>query len=81
VKKKILEGQSKTAFQIWEILNKSFTRSLEHRKIILKNKINSLKYTTDEDIHIFLAVLQNLFEELERIDKDISDSNKVGILN
>ena len=76
-----MESQSKTAFQLWEILNKSFTRSLEHRKIILKNKINSLKYTTDEDIHIFLAALQNLFEELERIDTDISDSNKVGILN
>eukprot|EP00833_Pecoramyces_ruminatium_P011506 jgi/Orpsp1_1/1185538/evm.model.c7180000094294.1 len=79
--KKILESQSKTAFQLWELLNKSYTRSPEHRKIILKNKINSLKYSTEEDIHIFLAILQNMIEELERIDTDIPDSNKVGILN
>jgi len=46
-----------------------------------KNKINNLKFNINDDIHIFLATLQNLIDELERIDFDISDNIKVGILN
>jgi len=45
--------------------------------MILKDKINNLKYTTEEDIHIFLAILQNLLDKLERVDTDISDSSKL----
>ena len=40
-----------------------------------------LTYNIDEDIHIFLAILQNLINELEKIDGDINDSVKVGIVN
>jgi len=62
--KKILESQSKTAFQLWELLNKSFTIGPEQRKMVLKDKINKLKYNLEDDVHIFLAVLQNLLDEL-----------------
>jgi len=79
--KKILESQSKTAFQLWELLNKSFTIGPEQRKMVLKDKINKLKYNLEDDVHIFLAFLQNLLDELERIDSDINDNIKVGILN
>jgi len=79
--KKILESQSKTAFQLWELLNKSFTIGPEQRKMVLKDKINKLKYNLEDDVHIFLAFLQNLLDKLERIDSDINDNIKVGILN
>jgi len=49
--------------------------------MILRNKLNRLKFTTDDDIHIFLVTLQNMIDELEIIDTDLSDSVKVGILN
>ena len=79
--KKIIEGQGKTAFQVWEILSKSFTRSPERRKLEIKNKINNLKFNEDDDINIFIATLQNAIDEYEVIDHDISDSSKAGILN
>ena len=47
----------------------------------LKEKLNNSKYDEDQDINIFIANLQNLIDELERIDNDMSDSTKVGILN
>ncbi len=79
--KRLLQSQSKTSYQIWTTLNKSFTKGIEHRKCDLRNKIINLKYNVKEDIHIFIANLENLMEELEKIDTDIPDSNKVGILN
>jgi len=48
--------------------------------MILRNKLDRLKFTTDDDIHIFLATLQNIIDELEIIDTDMSDCVKVGIL-
>ena len=79
--RKIIEGQGKTAHQIWSILEKSFTRSPERRRLELKNKINSLKYSEDQDINIFMATLQNAMDELENIDHDIGSNVKAGILN
>jgi len=78
---KIIEGQGKTAHQIWTILEKSFTRNPERRRLELKNKINSLKYSEDQDINIFMATLQNTMDELENIDHDIGNNVKAGILN
>jgi len=52
----------------------------EQRKMVLKDKINKLKYNIEDDFHIFLAALQNLLDELKRIDSDINDNIKVGIL-
>ena len=49
--------------------------------MVLKDKINKLKYNIEDDFHIFLAALQNLLDELKRIDSDINDNIKVGILN
>ena len=79
--KEILKGHNKTAFQLWNFLQESFTLGEEHRKMILKNKINLLKFDINGDIHIFLATLQNMLDELEIIDSDISDNTKVGMLN
>jgi len=77
----IIEGQGKTAFHTWEILEKSFTTSSEKRTLEIKNKINNMKYNEDEDINIFIAKLQNAIDELENLDHDLSDSSKAGILN
>jgi len=79
--RRIIEGHGKTAHQIWSILEKSFTSSPEKRKMEIKNKINSLKYSEEEDINIFIAKLQNAIDELENIDYELSDSAKAGILN
>ena len=49
--------------------------------MILRNKLNRLKFTTDCDIHICLAILQNMIDELEIVDTNMSDKVKVGILN
>jgi hypothetical protein len=79
--KRIVEGQEKTAYQIWNTLEKSFTSSLEKRKQELKDKISNLKFNEDQDINIFMTTLQNTIEEYENIDHDIEDSIKAGILN
>ena len=79
--RKIIEGNGKTAHQIWKVLEKSFTASPEKRKLEIKNKINSLKYNEEEDINIFIAKLQNALDELENIDYELTDTVKAGILN
>jgi len=66
---------------MWNFLQESFTLGDEHRKMILKNRINFLKFNINDDIHIYLATLQNMLDELEIIDSDISDNTKVGIIN
>ena len=66
---------------MWNTLEKSFTLSPERQKLNLKTKIDNLKYSEDQDINIFIAILQNYLDELENVDHDISDNVKAGILN
>jgi len=47
----------------------------------LNEKIKLMKFNIDTDINIFLVNLQNLFDELEKIDNDIPQNTKIGILN
>jgi len=76
----IIEGNEKSAYEIWKLLKESFTKSKEQRKIELTNKIENLKFN-NKDISIFIANLQILFTEIAKIDSEISDSSKIGILN
>jgi len=76
----IIEGNEKSAYEIWKLLKESFTKSKEQRKIELTKKIENLKFD-NKDISIFIANLQNLFNEIAKIDSEISDSSKIGILN
>ena len=76
----IIEGNEMSAYEIWKLLKESFTKSKEQRKIVLTNKIENLKFD-NKDISIFIANLQNLFKEISKIDSEISDSSKIGILN
>jgi len=76
----IIEGNEKSAYEIWKLLKESFTKSKEQRKIELTKKIENLKFD-NKDISIFIANFQNLFNEIAKIDSEISDSSKIGILN
>lgn len=78
---KIIEGNEKTAYEIWKLLQESFTKSIGRRKMELNEKIKLMKFDINTDINIFLANLQNLFDELEKIDNDIPQNTKIGILN
>ena len=79
--RKIIGNRGKTAFETWKILENSFTKGKEQLKSELKTKIENLKYNTEIDINIFIAALENIFEELEYIDTPINDEIKVGIFN
>ena len=79
--KRILNSHNKTAYEIWKQLNNSFKMWEEHQKMILKDKPNKIKYNIEDDIHIFLSKFQNLIDDLEWIDSDLSDNVKVGMLN
>jgi len=79
--RKLIESRGKTAFQTWKILENSFTKSKEQQKSELKSLLKNSKYDSEIDINIFLASLDNIFEDLEYIDSTVSDETKVGILN
>jgi len=63
---KLIEGNGKTAYDLWKILQESFTKSLARRKMELKERLNNSKYDEDQDINIFIANLQNLIDEFEK---------------
>jgi len=62
-------------------LKGSFTKSAGRRKLELEKEIKEMKYNTNEDINILLANLQNLINDLEEDDGDISTTSEIGILN
>lgn len=70
-----------TAFEVWNVLKRSFTKNMNTRKIELRHKLETIKYNEESDINIFVAELQNIIDELEKIDNDMEPSTKVGILN
>eukprot|EP00833_Pecoramyces_ruminatium_P007340 jgi/Orpsp1_1/1181372/evm.model.c7180000076991.1 len=79
--RRIIENNGKTAFEIWNILKSSFTKSKEQLKLELKEKLEKAKYNINIDINIFISFLQNIFDELESLDYKITDDARVGILN
>jgi len=78
---KLIEGNEKTGFIMWNFLKGTFTKSIEKRKLGLKEKIENTKFNMDDDINIFITTLQNDFIELEKLDHDIHDNAKVGVIN
>jgi len=79
--KRIIQGCNKTSFQIWNILRKSYTKSEEQQKIDLKEEIDNMKYSINDDINTFIAMLQNSINALENLEGDMADPIKSGILN
>ncbi|OUM62193.1 hypothetical protein PIROE2DRAFT_11601, partial [Piromyces sp. E2] len=77
--KKLIETRRKTAYESWKILENSFTKGKEQLYAEINEKLNSLKYDPILDINIFIANLENLFDELEFINKPLTDEAKVGI--
>ena len=77
----IIEGQANTAYKIWNSLRISFTKNQQTRKLEIKRKLDELKYDEEKDINIFMSELQNLIDDLEKIDGDMSNNTKAGILN
>jgi len=49
---KLIEGNEKTGFIMWNILKGTFTKSVRKRKIELKDKIDNAKFNIDDDINI-----------------------------
>jgi len=76
---KLVEGDEKTAYNVWEILKALFTKSAGRRKLEIEQQIKELKYSVNDDISIFIANLQNLINE--DIDGALSDTSKIGILS
>ena len=79
--KKLIEARGKTAYESWKILEDSFTKGKEQLFAEITEKLNNLKYDSIIDINIFIATLENLFDELEYINKPLSEESKVGTFN
>ena len=52
----IVQGSNKTAFELWKILKRSFTKNINTRKLELKTKLDNLKYNPEIDIVTKLIV-------------------------
>eukprot|EP00833_Pecoramyces_ruminatium_P014527 jgi/Orpsp1_1/1188559/evm.model.d7180000065738.1 len=77
--KKLIETRRKTTYESWKILENSFTKGKEQLYAEINEKLNNLKYDSVIDINIFITTLENLFDELEFINKSLTDEIKVGI--
>ena len=77
--KKLIYTRGKTAFESWKILENTFTKGKDQLYAEIIDKLNNLKYDLTTDINIFITTLENYFDELEFINKLISDETKVGI--
>ena len=78
---KVIERKANTACKIWNFLKSTFTKNQQTRKMKLKKKLNELKYNKKKDINIFMSELQNIIDDLEKLDGDMNSNTKVGILN
>jgi len=47
----------------------------------LKEEIENIKFSINDDINTFIAMLQNTINELENLEGDMGDSIKAGVLN
>jgi len=75
-----LDFQRSSAYQIWNILKASNTRSNEERKLELKNKLENMKYNKENDISLFIEEMNNIFNELSSLEMEISDEKKFEYL-
>ena len=75
-----IDFKSNTAYQIMKIIKAMNTKSTEVRKHELKETLNNMRYSMDDDITLFITEMENIFNELDKINNTLSEEKKFNYL-
>jgi hypothetical protein len=65
------------AYEMWEYLTKLYQRTNENRKMVLREKLKSIKMTKAENVVTYLTMLTQVKDELGAVGEAIADNELV----
>jgi hypothetical protein len=65
------------AYEMWESLNKLYQSTNENRKMVLREKLKSIKMTKAENVVTYLTILTKVRDELGAVGEAIVDNQLV----
>jgi len=75
-----LDVKTQTAKEIWDLLEMTYKKSKEERRLILKRKLENTTYNRTSDFSMFLSELKNNFNRLKDLGFEESDEQKFNYL-
>jgi len=75
-----IDFKNSSAYEIWELLKKTFTKGKEEMKLQLNEKLENMTYDKSSDIGIFIANMEVTFNKLEELGDKVSDERKFNYL-
>ncbi|ORX76740.1 hypothetical protein BCR32DRAFT_244263 [Anaeromyces robustus] len=75
-----IDFKSKTAFEIWKLLESTYQEGKEERKLKYKRKLDSMMYNKKDDFEMFLSNMEIIFSKLIELNVDINNENKFNYL-
>jgi len=76
-----IDFKSNTAYEIYNIIQKTYKHSKEDRKNILENKLSNLYFNEEENcMSLYIASLNNIFTELSNLGVNKTDREKFDYL-
>eukprot|EP00833_Pecoramyces_ruminatium_P017030 jgi/Orpsp1_1/1191062/evm.model.d7180000083239.1 len=78
--KRNIDFKNNTAYEIWNLLKKSFMKNNEEMKLDLNKKLKEMKYNINDDFGMFLSNMENTLNKLEELGENVSDERKFNYL-
>eukprot|EP00833_Pecoramyces_ruminatium_P013162 jgi/Orpsp1_1/1187194/evm.model.d7180000056062.1 len=68
--KRNIDFKNNTAYEIWNLLKKSFMKNNEEMKLDLNKKLKEMKYNINDDFGMFLSNMENTLNKLEELGEN-----------
>ncbi|ORX79217.1 hypothetical protein BCR32DRAFT_240954 [Anaeromyces robustus] len=78
--KRRIDFVSNTAYEVWKLLESTYQKGIEERKIKIKKDLEEMKYDKNDDFEMFLSNMNNLFNTLRGLNAEVSDEQKFNYL-
>jgi len=75
-----IDFKNSSAYDIWKLLKKTFTKGNEEMKLQLNEKLENMTYDKSTDIGIFIANMEITFDKLKKLGENVNDERKFNYL-
>ena len=78
--KRKIDFKANTSYQIWKLLEDTYQKGKEERKLNLKKELDQMTHNKNDDIEMFISNMCNIFNKLKDLNEEVSNKLKFNYL-